>query len=121
MEFIQSQKIRRPEERHQAEVSKQTGFPSPATHYQEAKIDLNKELLSHTDAAFFVRVKGDDLSLGIHNNDVLIIDRALSAKPNNLALTIEEGEFKIKRIPKVTSDKELLIWGVITYVIHAVL
>ena len=79
------------------------------------------------------RTKGDIVSIKLSNgeeliaswcearNDVLIIDRSLTAKPNNLALTIEEGEFKIQRIPKEIPDEEFLIWGVITYVIHAVL
>lgn len=44
METLHSGKIKRMSNRHAAEVSKQTGFPSPATHYLDPSIDLNKVL-----------------------------------------------------------------------------
>ncbi|WP_411767919.1 S24 family peptidase [Winogradskyella sp. A3E31] len=107
--------------KHSAEVSKQTGFPSPATHYLEHTVDLHEHLVKHPDATFFVRVEGDELSeYNMHHNDILIIDRSLSAKQNTLLLIVEEGEFKIKRFS--TSQKTpYVVWGVVTYIIHAAL
>lgn len=107
-------------ERHIPEVSQQTGFPSPATHYAEPTIDLATELVGNKDATFFVRVAGDHLShLNIYNQDVLIIDRSLKMQTRKLALVVIEGEFKIKRIEKAEKE-EFILWGVITYIIHSV-
>jgi DNA polymerase V len=37
------------------------GFPSPADDYLEIKLDLNKYLIQHPTATFYVRVKGDSM------------------------------------------------------------
>jgi DNA polymerase V len=120
MEIFNAHKIQRPAERHQAEVSKQTGFPSPATHYQEAVIDLNKELIGNKDATFYVRIMENHPEHLIFENDVLIIDRSLNAKEHDLALVIVDGEFDLLTIPKETKNNSFMLWGVVTYIIHAV-
>ena len=54
------------------------GFPSPAEDYLEGKLDLNKHLIKHPSATFFVKVTGDSMiEVGIHEGDMLIVDRAL--------------------------------------------
>lgn len=118
MKTLSSGKIQRVVQRHAPEVSKQTGFPSAATHYMEAPIDLNKELIHNKDATFFVRIEGNEwTTLGIKNGDVLIIDRAISPRKNMLVLIVEEGAFTIQRMPD-SKENEICIWGIITYVIN---
>ena len=118
MKTISSGKIQRVTHRHAPEVSKQTGFPSAATHYMETPIDLNKELIHNKDATFFVRITGDEwLKFGIHSGDVLIIDRSLYPQRNYLALVVVDGEFKIQQITDSEKD-ELYVWGIITYIIN---
>ncbi|MEZ4778623.1 MAG: S24 family peptidase [Flavobacteriaceae bacterium] len=120
MQTLSSGKIQKVTHRHAPEVSKQTGYPSAATHYMETPIDLNKELIHNKDATFFVRVEGDEwLKLGIKNGDVLIIDRSFLPKSNQLILVVEEGTFSIRRMPH-NKDQEICVWGVITYVIKRV-
>lgn len=119
MEFVLNGKLKKADHRHAAEVSKQTGFPSPATHYLEPSINLHQELIQHTDATFFVRVEGDSLSkFNIHNGDVLIVDRALYSRGGELALVAQEGDFKVIRIPEEGLEEEITLWGLITYTIH---
>lgn len=121
MEVFSHGKLTRVKNRHAPEVSQQTGFASPATHYMEPSIDLNQELLHNKDATFYVRIDGDAFaSFSIHHNDVLIIDRSLFPKSNELALVVQEGEFKIIRISATRQVAECRLWGVITYIIHAV-
>jgi DNA polymerase V len=121
MEIKQAGRIKKSDARYEAEVSKQTGFPSPATHYLEPSIDLNKELTTTKDATFFVRTKGNGWSkFKILDNDVLIIDRSMTAYKDNLVLVIEEGAFNIIRINFRASGQSLVVWGVITYIIHSV-
>ena len=50
-------KLQRDIANYSGNKSVETGFPSPATHYREPVIDLNKELTSSQDATFYVRIK----------------------------------------------------------------
>jgi len=112
-------KVKRTEGRHAPEMSKQTGFPSPATHYLEAPIDLNKELVYHQDATFFIRINGNSYKeYNVFDKDVLIVDRSLKFYGNRLALIIAAGEFDIKAYKDVSAENEILVWGIITYIIH---
>jgi DNA polymerase V len=54
------------------------GFPSPAEDYIETSIDLNRELVRHPFATFYVRASGDSMiGIGIKPNATLIVDRAV--------------------------------------------
>ena len=58
------------------------GFPSPADDYTEENIDLNEHLISNPYSTFFLRVKGDSMiNSGIKDNDLIIVDKSLAAKP----------------------------------------
>jgi DNA polymerase V len=112
------------------------GFPSPADDFLDAGIDLNQELIKHPYSTFYGRVKGDSMrDVGIHNGDILIIDKSLEASNGRIAVCFIDGEFTVKKIKieqnccwlmpanenykpiKVTSDNEFLIWGVVINVI----
>ena len=77
------------------------GFPSPAADYEEQKLDLNKHLIKNPAATYLVRVMGDSMTgAGIHNGDILVVDRSIEPKDIN-------------------EDMEFEIWGVVTNVIHS--
>lgn len=119
METFSSGKLNKVKDRHAPEVSKQTGFPSPATHYAEPSIDLHKELIANRDATFYVRIDGDELShYNIWDKDVLLIDRSLKPKKNDLVLVVINGEFKVIEFPEVFLETGFLLWGLISYIIH---
>jgi len=112
------------------------GFPSPAADFLENNIDLNKELSENPLATFYIKVKGNSMiDAGINDNDVLVVDRSLEPQNNKIAICYIDGEFTVKRILlekkclylmpenenyspiKVTEANELIIWGIVTYVI----
>lgn len=118
MEELEIVKVKRAKANYGGNISMQTGFPSPATHYLEPTIDLNRVLSNCADATFFIRVKGDTWKdLNIHKNDVLIVDRSITPTANALVLAIIEKEFQVKRYSELI-DIEFELWGVINYIIH---
>lgn len=115
------------------------GFPSPAADFMETSIDLNKELSENPLATFYIRVKGNSMiDAGINDKDVLVVDRSLEPQNNKIAICFIDGEFTVKRIQvekdclylmpenpdyspiKVTEENQLVIWGMVTYVIKKV-
>ena len=116
----------------------QAGFPSPADDYIEQNLDLNEYLIKKPTATFFMRVAGDSMKeAGVFENDILIVDRSLTASHNSIVVAVINGEYTVKRLHK-TKDKIFLmpenkkysaieikegmdfeIWGVVTYVIHS--
>ncbi len=112
------------------------GFPSPADDFLDINIDLNKHLVKNPSTTFYGKVKGDSMiDAGIHNGDLLIIDKSLEPINNKIAVCFIDGEFTVKRIQiekdivwliaenknykpiKVTQDNEFIIWGIVTNVI----
>nr|WP_315200145.1 translesion error-prone DNA polymerase V autoproteolytic subunit [uncultured Flavobacterium sp.] len=115
------------------------GFPSPASDFMETNIDLNKELSENPLATFYIKVKGNSMiDAGINDKDVLVVDRSLEPQNNKIAICCIDGEFTVKRIQvekdclylmpensnyepiKVTEENQLIIWGMVTYVIKKV-
>jgi len=114
------------------------GFPSPAADYEEGKLDLNRHLIKNPAATFFVRVTGDSmLKAGIHNGDLLIVDRSIEPRDKNVIIAVVNGELTVKRIrirrnkvtlvaendayrsQEIDEKMEFEVWGVVTNVIHA--
>lgn len=121
MKPLRENSILKSNDNHRVEKPTQTGFSSPATHYNESRIDLNSVLVSNSDSTFYIRVIDDSyLNLNINKNDVLIVDKSLTPKINQLAVIILEGDFKIAKIT-ADSNEEIVTWGVVTYIIKSVL
>lgn len=118
----------------------QAGFPSPADDYLEKELDLNEHLIKHRDATFYVRATTSSMvEAGIFPGDLLIVDRALTAKSGNIVVAIINDELTVKRLiyhksrlvlcsdnneyseTELTQDADFSIWGVVTAVIHFVL
>ena len=119
MEIFSSGKLSKIKNGEASGLSKQSGFPSPATQYAEPSVDLHKELIANRDATFYVRIDGDELSnYNIWDKDVLLIDRSLAPKKNDLVLVVIDGEFKVIRFPRVFLETEFVLWGLISYIIH---
>ena len=115
------------------------GFPSPATDYVEDDIDLNTHLIKNIPSTFLIRVQGKSMNkVGIHNDDLLIVDRSLDPKNFSTVVANVNEELVVKNFVKennqsfltsgskkskdkinLTENPEIFIWGVVTYVIHA--
>jgi DNA polymerase V len=116
-----------------------TGFGAAADDYMERGIDLNEQLIRNKPATFFMRVSGDVMvGAGIFSGDVVIVDRSVKASSGKVVIATLNGEMLIRRLEKTfnkirlvpetpglspidvdLSGSEFSIWGVVTYVIHA--
>lgn len=113
------------------------GFPSPADDYLEDKLSLDEILIKHPAATYLVRVSGNSmLNEGIHDNDLLIVDRSLKPADGKVVVVAIDGEITVKKLkmingrmvlvaanPKfkpieVKEGNEVMIWGVVKTVIH---
>ena len=113
------------------------GFPSPATDYMENKLDLNEYLVQHPAATFTVKASGPSMmEAGILSGDLLIVDRSIKPKNDNIVIASVFGDLTVKKLRKkgsslflvsanneyssieVKEEMECFIWGVVTYVIH---
>ena len=115
------------------------GFPSPAEDFKEVRISLDQELVKNEDATFYARVRGNSMiDANIEDGDLLVIDRSLETRDGKIAVCMIDGEFTIKRLKvekdcvylmpenkdykpiKVTEENELIVWGIVTYVVKKV-
>ena len=113
------------------------GFPSPADDYVEKNLDLNELLVHKPAATFFVRAQGESmLGAGIHPNDILVVDRSIEPVAGKIVICALNGELTVKRLERdneqwqlkaenpaypdivIYEALELVIWGVVTNVIH---
>src|SRR5256885_15048829 len=78
-----------------------TGFGAAADDYMERGIDLNEELIGNKPATFFMRMRGDAMTgAGIHNGDLVIVDRSLKAASGKIVIVTLNGEMMIRRLEK---------------------
>ena len=113
------------------------GFPSPADDYVEVGIDLNDQLIRHPTSTFFLRVSGDSMTgAGIHDGDLLVVDRSLDPRPGRVVVAVLDGGFTLKRLVRhqgrlrleaanpnyppleLEGCGDMQIWGVAIHVIH---
>ena len=112
------------------------GFPSPADDFKETRISLDRELVKNKEATFYARVSGDSMvGAGLEDGDLIVIDRSKSPENGKIAVCLVDGEFTVKRMKKeknklylvpenkkykpieIKEENELIIWGVVEYVI----
>ena len=122
-----------------AEEGTSAGFPSPADDFKEIRISLDKELVKNKEATFYARVDGDSMvGAGLEDGDLLVIDRSKNPVNGKIAVCLVDGEFTVKRIKKekdklylmpenkkyepieLKEESELIIWGIVEYVIKKV-
>ena len=106
-----------------------TGFPSPADDYVDRPIDLNKVLVAHPAATFFLRVEGVGMEEeGIAAGDVLVVDRSLTPRDGDVVVAVCDGELVVRRM-RLRRGRAVLtgaggawerfaLWGVATYTIR---
>ncbi len=115
-----------------------TGFGAATDDYMERGIDLNEQLIRNKPATYFMRVSGNSMiNACIHDGDIVIVDRSIKPISGKIVIAVVDGEMLIRRMEKtinkmrlipetpklspieVSEFSDLVIWGVVTYVIKS--
>ena len=113
------------------------GFPSPAEDFLEPSLDLNRTLVLNPASTFFARVSGESMKdAGIHDGDLLVVDKSVEPTDGCIAVCFLDGEFTLKRVRidgrritllpandryrpiEILPGDEFSVWGVVTYTIR---
>ncbi len=93
------------------------GFPTLGESNLEEKVDLNKLLIKNPEATFFVIAEGHLMNYaGIHDGDLLIVDRSLEPVTGNIVISTANEELTI--VPLSRKIQKAEVWGVVAHVIH---
>jgi len=109
------------------------GFPSPAEDFQVERLDLTTILVSHPQATFFLRLRGDSMQdAGLFDGDLLVVNRALKPVNGDVVIAVVDGEFTCKTLwlkfgrmklvaanptyPEIVpkEGQTIEVWGVVT-------
>ena len=113
------------------------GLPSPADDYVESRLSLDEHFVQCPEATFFLRVQGDSMvGAGIHDGDFLIVDKSLEPRHGSLVIAEVHGELTVKKLYRknseisllaenptyrpipINEESQLVVWGVVTEVVH---
>lgn len=113
------------------------GFPLPIDGGVERGLNLHNLCVRNPPATFFVRAGGDSMTgAGIHEGDILVVDRSLKAVEGDIIISSLWGSLTVKRLSLTPSpqllpendkyapidipeDADWEIFGVVTTVIHS--
>ena len=119
------------------------GFPSPADDFVERRLSLDAHLIRNPESTFLIRVAGDALAAdGIHDGDLVVVDRALPPVAGSVVVAVVAGEFALRRLgrdaggrlrreaadpapvgsPSVEASRpdgeDFALWGVARWAVH---
>jgi DNA polymerase V len=113
------------------------GFPSPADDYIEGRIDLNRDLIRHPLATFYLRVSGDSMEPIIQSGALIVVDRMLETKDGDIVIARVDSELCVKRLRigddgavwlaseninynpiVITEEMDFEVWGKVCHAIH---
>lgn len=113
------------------------GFPSPAEDYVEGRIDLNRDLIKHPLATFYIRVDGDSMiEAGILPDALLVVDRMAEVREGDVVVARLGDELCVKQYHheggriwlkpankdyepiEVREGEEFEVWGRVMYAIQ---
>ena len=85
------------------------GFPSPAADYNHESLDLNEKFVHHTEASYFVRVRGESMiGSGILDGDICLADRQEEVSDGNIVVAFGNGGLTVKTLDMSTKEQGFL-------------
>jgi DNA polymerase V len=91
------------------------GFPSPAEDYVEGRIDLNRDLIKHPFATFYIRISGDSMEPRIHEGALILVDRMVETKDDDIIVARIGHDLCVKRLRIEADGKVWLLSDNVSY------
>ena len=86
-------------ERPLAETPVQAGMPNPVDDGQADALTIDDYLIERPSQTVLVRVKGDSMmDAGIFEGDLVVVEKAATAKRGDIVVAIVDGQFTLKRL-----------------------
>lgn len=115
--------------------SVKAGFPSPWDEENAHNIDIDTFLIPHPESTIMIKVSGDSMiDAGIHTGDIVIVDKGIHAKVDDIVVAEVDREFTLKylkkdkrghylhagnsKYPDFYPKEELKVFGVVTGVVR---
>lgn len=77
----------------------QAGLPNPIDDAQSDALTIDDYLIERPSQTVLVRVKGDSMTdAGILDGDLVVVEKAASAKRGDIVIAIVDGQFTLKRL-----------------------
>ena len=85
------------------------GYPPPLSEQAKELVDINSHLIRNEIATYIFRVQGNAMiDAGIFDGDVLVVDRSLEPKNNDVVLATLNNQFIVKRLYQRTWPIKLI-------------
>lgn len=82
----------------------------------DISLDIHEYLVRHPASTFFMKMEGQGPDgSGIEDQDVIVIDKAVSPRKGDVVVVVEDGDFKVDflRDTKQVNSGELTVWGTV--------
>lgn len=81
--------------------SVKAGFPSPGDEENSHNIDLDTYLIPRPESTLMITVQGDSMiEAGIHPGDIVIVDKGVTAKAEDIVIAEIDREYTLKYLKK---------------------
>lgn len=103
------------------------GFPNAGEDQAELRMSLDAVVFRHRLSTFLWRLEQAIPEMGWQAGSVVVVDRAIEPRQNNLVVAIVEEAFVVRKLHQgrlfdltgtPESAEEVSVWGVITHVLQ---
>ena len=100
------------------------GFPNAGEDQSEMRMSLDARIFRHRLSTYLWQLDQEISELGWQAGSVIVVDRALTARQNDLVVAVVEEEFVVRKLHqnklhdvlgRIETAEHVSVWGVITH------
>tara|TARA_B100002049_G_scaffold196443_1_gene154062 strand:+ start:612 stop:977 length:366 start_codon:yes stop_codon:yes gene_type:complete len=103
------------------------GFPNAGEDQARATMSLDARVVRNRASTYFWELDDDIPELGWMRGSIVVVDKALVPKNNDLLVAVVQEEFSVRQLRdrllwsldgKKETTEQIAVWGVITHVLN---